>query len=87
MDANNYNGDIDPREFGPDPDSPDRHEPEYPCDCHCPVCHGPLSQVTGMLYAACGDCEGGRESDGEDFRGDQAAAFDREQQDANRVLK
>jgi hypothetical protein len=86
MDVKSFNGD-DTREFGPAPDGPDRHEPEWDCGCHCPKCLGLLPYIGRGLYASCGDCDGGREDDGEAFRGSEAAAFAREQQDANRLLK
>ena len=51
------------------------------CQCHCDRCGAPLSfdLFIGKCYALCGDCYGGREPDGEAFRGGEAAAYEREQ--------
>lgn len=89
-DARSFNGDVDPRQFGPSPDDADRHQPEWDCDCHCPTCHAPLeeSPYASTVFARCGDCHGGEEPDGEAFRGGEAAAYEREQQAyIQRVLK
>lgn len=60
------------------------------CECHCDNCGEPLSldPVYGRFYATCGDCYGGREPDGEMWRGNEKAAYEREQQaEIQRTLK
>lgn len=86
MDAKAWTGDDD-REFT-NPDEPDRHQPNWDCECHCPTCHEPLGRSEfGPGYYSCGDCHGGKDVDGEAFRGGEAAAFDREQMAAAQRLK
>jgi hypothetical protein len=57
----------------------DDHYPDGECECHCPTCGESREPGPYGGFATCGDCYGGKEPDGEAFRGGEAAAYEREQ--------
>lgn len=67
------------------PDHPSVDEPEAhgdgACECHCERCGAELSldPIYGRYYASCGDCFGGREPDGEEWRGREREAYEAEE--------
>lgn len=66
----------------------DEHYPGGECECHCERCGVALDPGPYGGYCSCGDCHGGREPDGEVFRGGEAAAYERDRMaDILRTLK
>jgi len=67
-----------------------RHQPNSDCECHCERCYEALEKdpIYHRFYARCGGCFGGDEADGEAWRGEEAYAYEREQQaEIQRTLK